>query len=140
MAMAGVAGIKRIGEPDCPVWRLSHDLDHWRRISGPKWTEVAWYVQKIDPYHHPATMHPGEYARDSVTDETVIDFDMLQTGHGGTGMEITGLIAKFREGYARVPDAGDYRGAFLRGPHADGLPGSSAVCVLVQHAEWCALA
>ena len=59
MQMAGVAGIKR----------------HWRNLiarygayptvwiiggesGGPQWTEVARYVRKTDPYHHPATIHP----------------------------------------------------------------------------------
>jgi len=84
MAMAGVAGMKR----------------HWRNLiarygayptlwiiggesGGPKWTEVARYVQTIDPSRHPATMHPFDSGRTRVTDETVISFDMLQTGHGG---------------------------------------------------------
>jgi len=70
--------------------------------SGPEWTEVARYVQQIDPYHHPATMHPLESGRNSVTDETVIDFDMLQTGHGG-GASSIGAIPKFKAAYARVP-------------------------------------
>src|SRR5262249_42286818 len=83
MAMAGLAGIKR----------------HWRDLiarygayptiwiiggesAGPEWTEVARYVHHIDPYRHPSTIHPVHSARQSVTDETVLDFDMLQTGHG----------------------------------------------------------
>jgi hypothetical protein len=43
---------------------------------------VARHVQQTDPFHHPSTMHPAESGRTAVTDETVIDFDMLQTGHG----------------------------------------------------------
>jgi hypothetical protein len=103
MAMAGVAGIKR----------------HWRNLiarygayptvwiiggesGGPEWTEVARYVQKIDPYHHPATIHPGDSARNSVTDESVIDFDMLQTGHGDWDAA-RGAIPKIQAAYARKP-------------------------------------
>ncbi len=70
--------------------------------SGPQWTEVARYVQKIDPYHHPATMHPGDSGRSSVTDETVIDFDMLQTGHGDWDAA-RGAIPKLQAAYARKP-------------------------------------
>ncbi len=103
MRMAGVAGIKR----------------HWRNLiarygayptiwiiggesGGPEWTEVARYVQKTDPYRHPATIHPFESARKSVTDETVIDFDMLQTGHGDWEAAF-GAIPKLKAAYARKP-------------------------------------
>jgi hypothetical protein len=43
------------------------------------WTEVSRYVHSIDPYHHPVTIHNG---RSEVLDPSVLDFDMLQTGHG----------------------------------------------------------
>jgi hypothetical protein len=47
------------------------------------WTEVARYVRQIDPYHRLATLHPGDppYGRYQVTDPTLVDFDMMQTGH-----------------------------------------------------------
>jgi hypothetical protein len=51
-----------------------------RQIAG--WTEVARFVRSIDPYHHPITIHPSSTARESVEDPAVLDFDMLQTGHG----------------------------------------------------------
>ena len=103
MRMAGVDGIKR----------------HWRNLiarygayptvwiiggesGGPPWTEVARYVQKIDPYRHPATVHPFHSGRLSVTDETVIDFDMLQTGHGDWDAA-RGAIPKLQAAYAREP-------------------------------------
>jgi hypothetical protein len=103
LKMAGVDGMQR----------------HWRNLiarygayptiwiiggesGGPQWTEVARYVKKTDPYHRPSTIHPGESGRKSVTDETVISFDMLQTGHGGGGMAI-GAIPKFAADYAMNP-------------------------------------
>ena len=60
-------------------------------------------MPKTDPYHHPSTIHPGDSARNSVTDESVIDFDMLQTGHGGWDAA-QGAIPKIRAAYARKPD------------------------------------
>jgi len=103
MAMAGIDGMKR----------------HWRNLvarygayptiwiiggesGGANWTEVAQYVQTIDPFHRPSTMHPGAEARTAVTDETVISFDMLQTGHGGWSAA-TGAIPKLQTAYARTP-------------------------------------
>ena len=44
-------------------------------------TELARYVHAIDPHHHPVTIHPSSSARLCVDDPSVIDFDMLQTGH-----------------------------------------------------------
>jgi hypothetical protein len=46
------------------------------------WTKVARYVRATDPYHRTITIHPSSTARDSVEDASVLDFDMLQTGHG----------------------------------------------------------
>ncbi|HXB67897.1 MAG TPA: DUF4038 domain-containing protein [Candidatus Acidoferrales bacterium] len=46
------------------------------------WTEVARYVRATDPYRRMITIHPSSTARDSVEDASVLDFDMLQTGHG----------------------------------------------------------
>jgi len=47
------------------------------------WTEIASYLRKIDPYNHPITIHPTDCAHNQVEDRSVIDIDMLQTGHGG---------------------------------------------------------
>ncbi|MCM8768315.1 MAG: DUF4038 domain-containing protein [Candidatus Omnitrophica bacterium] len=46
------------------------------------WTEIARYVKGIDPFGHPVTIHPSRSARDTLTDPTLLDIDMLQTGHG----------------------------------------------------------
>jgi len=44
-------------------------------------TELARYVHEIDPHRHPLTIHPSSSARSCVEDPSVLDFDMLQTGH-----------------------------------------------------------
>ena len=46
------------------------------------WTEIARYVRAVDPLRRPITIHPSRSSRDSVDDASVVDFDMLQTGHG----------------------------------------------------------
>jgi hypothetical protein len=103
MKMAGVAGLKR----------------HWRHLlarygayptiwivggesGGPDWTEVARYLQKTDPYRRPSTMHPFDSGRKQVTDESVINFDMLQTGHGDWEAA-RGAIPKLTAAYERKP-------------------------------------
>jgi hypothetical protein len=44
-------------------------------------TELAAYVRATDPHHHPITIHPSSTSRLCVDDPSVLDFDMLQTGH-----------------------------------------------------------
>jgi hypothetical protein len=44
-------------------------------------TELARYVHTIDAHHHPITIHPSSSARLCVDDPSLLDFDMLQTGH-----------------------------------------------------------
>ncbi|MEW6356347.1 MAG: DUF4038 domain-containing protein [Planctomycetota bacterium] len=47
------------------------------------WTEVTRYSRSINSYGHPITLHPSQTARETVDDPSVMDFDMLQTGHNG---------------------------------------------------------
>ena len=44
-------------------------------------TELARYVRSVDPHRHPITIHPSSSAIECVDDPSVLDFDMLQTGH-----------------------------------------------------------
>jgi hypothetical protein len=64
------------------------------------WTELGRYLRSVDPYHHPVTIHPTDNARNQVEDPSVLDFDMLQTGHGdrksipNTVSEVTGSLRR----------------------------------------------
>lgn len=44
-------------------------------------TEIARYVHATDPHNHLITIHPSKSARFCVNDDSLLDFDMLQTGH-----------------------------------------------------------
>ena len=70
------------GEGIMPYY-LSEDKegDKARQKSG--WTEIGRYLRQIDPYRHPITIHPTDSGRNQVEDPSVLDFEMLQTGHGG---------------------------------------------------------
>ncbi len=39
-------------------------------------------MRELDPYHHLLTIHPSQSSRQTLDDASVLDFDMLQTGHG----------------------------------------------------------
>jgi hypothetical protein len=45
------------------------------------WTELARYVRSLDPYRTAITIHPTSKGREQVDDPSVIDYEMLQTGH-----------------------------------------------------------
>jgi hypothetical protein len=78
---------------------------------GPQWTEVARYVRVTDPYGRARTAHPYSSGRQSLGDDAVLDFDMLQTGHGGGwgaacgdwGGAAANTVAKVTSHYSKTP-------------------------------------
>jgi Protein of unknown function (DUF4038)/Domain of unknown function (DUF5060)/Putative collagen-binding domain of a collagenase len=68
------------GEGTMPYY-LSKTKEKDAQMQRRGWTELARYVRGTDPRQHPITIHPSSSARDCVDDSSVIDFDMLQTGH-----------------------------------------------------------
>ena len=70
------------GEGIMPYY-LSKTKEQDAAFQRKGWTELGAYVHQIDPYRRPVTIHPGDSARNTVEDPSVLDFDMLQTGHGG---------------------------------------------------------
>lgn len=70
------------GEGTMPYY-LSGEKEKDRAFQKKGWTEIARYVRSVDPYHHPITVHPTRNGRDQVEDDSVLDFDMLQSGHSG---------------------------------------------------------
>ena len=47
------------------------------------WSEVVRSIRAADPYGNPITIHPTRFGREQVDDPSVLDLEMLQTGHGG---------------------------------------------------------
>jgi len=60
---------------------LSQKTDREKRFQKQGWTEIARYLREIDPGHHPVTIHPSDYGHEQVEDASLIDFDMVQSGH-----------------------------------------------------------
>lgn len=89
------------GETSMP-WYLSTRKDAEREELKAGWTEVARYVRQIDPFQRLVTAHPSQTGRDSVTDPSVLDFDMLQTGHSDR-KSIPNTIRTLTKQYAVEP-------------------------------------
>jgi len=64
-----------------PAWDDKEKREDYVARARSSWTRVARYLRSIDPYHHPITIHPTDCAHNMVDDPSVIDVDMLQTGH-----------------------------------------------------------
>lgn len=106
------------GEGIMPYY-LSTSKEKDRLVQKNGWKEMAVYLRGTDPYHRPMTMHPGtsgrkELAADpeqipgenipvlkTVSDD-VLDFDMLQTGHGFPGA-LPNTVRTVNESYQRKP-------------------------------------
>ncbi len=68
------------GEGSMPYY-LSKRRERDVAVQKSGWTELGRYVRSISAYRSPITIHPSTSARATVDDSSVLDFDMLQTGH-----------------------------------------------------------
>lgn len=69
------------GEQTMPYY-LSKDKPVDEAFQRQGWSEIAAYVRQIDPFHRLITVHPGQDGREQMSPPTLIDLEMLQTGHG----------------------------------------------------------
>jgi hypothetical protein len=65
-------------------------------------TELGKFIRQYDPYQRLITIHPTQIGRDQVVEDAVLDFDMLQTGHGGY-RDVSNTVTKVRLEYQRKP-------------------------------------
>ena len=70
------------GEGSMPYY-LSESKEADAAAQKTGWCELGQYVHRIDPVGHPVTIHPTSRGRQQVDDDSVLDLEMLQTGHGG---------------------------------------------------------
>ena len=107
-----------------------------RDVQKKGWTDLAKYVHSIDPYGHMITIHPTRSARSTeVLDESVIDFDMLQTGHR-SWLEASNMVAWLSSHRSKTPPMPVLVGELvLRRASADKLAGHPALRILDLHDE-----
>ena len=77
------------GESTMPNYgiELEQERQEHEAVQLKGWTDIARYVREHDPFHNLITIHPPcfphPYARSMLTDDSLLDLDMLQTGHSG---------------------------------------------------------
>lgn len=89
------------GEAAMPYY-LSPDKEQDRDFQIAGWTEIDRYVRQIDPYQRLITIHPTQVGRDQVEDDSILDFNMLQTGHDGY-RSVPNTVATVIKEYNRKP-------------------------------------
>ncbi len=62
---------------------LSKTAEQDAALQHRGWTEVTAAVRRINAFGNLITIHPTRYGREMVEDPALLDFEMLQTGHGG---------------------------------------------------------
>ncbi|MCD6407479.1 DUF4038 domain-containing protein [bacterium] len=70
------------GETVMPYY-LSKNKEEESKFLKKKWTEVAEYVRKVDKFNRLITTHPTQFGREQLEKPELLDFELLQTGHGG---------------------------------------------------------
>jgi hypothetical protein len=68
------------GEGTMPFYGSKHAGED-AALQKEGWTEVIRFIRATDPFGRLITIHPSRSARETVTDPSLLDFDMHQTGH-----------------------------------------------------------
>jgi len=92
------------------VWSLAGELNaSWEpeiqaRLKD-EWSEVGQYLREIDPFGTLITAHPSwpHSSREMVHDESLLDFDMLQSGHGGHAVALPLAVEMAMKSYVAEP-------------------------------------
>jgi hypothetical protein len=84
------------------AYYLSQTREQDSAMQKSGWTEVMRYVRAIDGYHNPISIHPTQFGREQVDDPALMDFEMLQTGHGDID-SVPNVIASVRKSVAAEP-------------------------------------
>ncbi len=89
------------GEGSMPYY-LSKSPQRDAAMQKTGWTEIAKYVRSVSAYRNPITIHPSSSARVTVDDPSVLDLDMLQTGHSDRE-SIPNTVKQMTGSYAAAP-------------------------------------
>ena len=93
------------GEANLP-WYLVKGFPFEARDQVEGWTTIMRMIRQTDAFGRPLSIHPTGMgrlsARGSTTDEALLDYDMLQTGHGMREV-LKGTVDTVRASYAAKP-------------------------------------
>jgi len=85
-----------------PLWGDKEKIEEYVAKARTSWTRVTRYLRSIDNYHNPITIHPTDCGHNMVDDPSVLDIDMLQTGHGDV-QSLGNTVSSVVDSIAMVP-------------------------------------
>ena len=71
------------GEATMQFYDSKTDQEEYAKFAKRDWTDITKYVTDADPFKRLITIHPSAYGHNQVNDISLLDLDMLQTGHNG---------------------------------------------------------
>lgn len=93
------------GEVNLPYY-LEKGFPRGGEKQAADWEDVIRYLRKINAFGRPITVHPTGLpplsGRALYKDQGLLDFDMLQTGHGGQ-QDLAPTIRTLRKSYGAMP-------------------------------------
>lgn len=63
--------------------REGAELEKWQKETRAAWSDIIRTIRALDSFQNPITIHPTQYGHEQVDDPSLLDVDMLQTGHSG---------------------------------------------------------
>lgn len=71
------------GEANMSFYDAKISPEEHLKASRRDWNDIALFVRHNDPFNRAVTVHPTQNGHEQIDDESLLDLDMLQTGHGG---------------------------------------------------------
>ncbi|MDW7659260.1 MAG: DUF4038 domain-containing protein, partial [Bacillota bacterium] len=96
--LAGEATMPYYNNPDIQAGRLTRE--QYAVAARKDWTVLMRHVREKDPFHRLVTIHPTANGHEQVEDESLLDLDMLQTGHGSF-LSLAPTVRQVRTAVAR---------------------------------------
>lgn len=71
------------GEANMAFYDEDISMEEHLKRSRKDWNDMAAYIHGLDAFRRLVTIHPTQYGHEQIEDESLLDLDMLQTGHSG---------------------------------------------------------
>ena len=71
------------GEANMAFYDEACPMEEHLRQSRRDWNEMTAFIKEQDVFRRLVTIHPTSYGHEQIEDESLLDLDMLQTGHSG---------------------------------------------------------
>jgi hypothetical protein len=71
------------GEANMAFYDAKISYEEHLKTSRKDWNDIAKFIHENDAFKRLVTIHPTANGHEQIDDETLLDLDMLQTGHSG---------------------------------------------------------